>query len=421
MNCGLPVVIVGCGLAGLAAAATLQRHGREVLILEASDRIGGRVRSEQTDDGFVLDRGFQVVFTSYPVLPGFFDIAALQLRFFDSGALIAGTQPMQIVIDPFAHPERLITMLRHSPFDAGDMLAMVKLKLELAGPSPYRLTHATEQTTVEELHRIGISERAFRSFFEPFFGGIFLERSLATRASWFLFMFKMLSEGRTAIPARGMGALPAALAAQLPLSAIRLRARVTKVERDDHGVRAVYVGTERVEARAVILATDIWSLSQLYPEMPEYAPHGCMTIYFASPFSLYSDRLIILNPDPHGLINELVQITNIAPEYAPPGMHLISCTALNGLELGDEVVIQRARREIESWFGALASQLRPLRIFRLPYAQFAQPPHWRKQGSRKQPEAPGIFLAGEYLHSSSMNGALQSGHEAARALLAAGF
>ncbi|MCL5947149.1 MAG: FAD-dependent oxidoreductase [Chloroflexi bacterium] len=421
MDWGLPVVIVGGGLAGLAAAVTLQRQGREVLILEATDTIGGRVRSEHTDDGFVLDRGFHVVCTGYPSLSGFFDITALQLRPFDSGALIAGTQPMQIVIDPFAHPERLLTMLRQSPFDAGDKLAIAKLKLELAGPSPYRLTHAAEHTTAEELHRIGISERAFRRFFEPFFGGIFLDRSLETRASWFLFIFKMLSEGQAAVPAHGIGALPAALAAQLPLSAIRLRARVTMIERNDHGVSAVYIGTERVAARAVILATDIWSLPQLHPEAPEYAPRGCMTIYFASPVSLYADRLTVLNPDPHGLINNLVQLTNIVPEYAPPGMHLISCTTLNGLELDDEVVYQRARSEIERWYGALAGQLRPLRIYRLPHAQFAQPPHWRKQHPRLQPETPGLFLAGEYLHSSSINGALQSGREAARALLAAGF
>ncbi|MCL4508785.1 MAG: FAD-dependent oxidoreductase [Chloroflexi bacterium] len=415
-----PVIIIGAGLAGLAAAVTLHEKGRRVLLLEASDGIGGRVRTDHSEDGFLLDRGFQVLFTSYPTAQDLLDLPRLNLHYFGSGALVAGSQPMELAIDPFAHPDRIGDFLRRSPFDLYDIAALARLKVGLAGPGPHLLTHAVERTASEELTALGVSERARDRFFRPFFGGIFLDRSLQVRAPWFLFVFKMLSDGRTAVPATGMGAIPNELAQRLPLSAIRLHAPVTRIERSSTGVQGVWIGDECVTASTVIVAADLWRARELLPELPVVHPLGCTTMYFASDTSLYDEPLIVLNPDQHGLINEAAQLTNVAPEYAPPGQHLISCTALGQNQHDDETVIKVAKDELVSWFGARAKGLRPLRLYRLPHAQFAQTPGWRSLRPSARSATPGLYLAGEYLQSSSINGALYAGIAAGRVVLADG-
>jgi phytoene dehydrogenase-like protein len=414
----LPVVIIGAGLAGLAAAATLQQAGCAISLLEAGDGVGGRVRSDRTADGFLLDRGFQVLFTAYPALDGLFDVAALHLRSFDSGALVAGPTPMAIAVDPFAHPRRLPQLLLRSPFSLGDDLRVLRLKLELMGPSRRRLAQAAERSAAEELAAIGLSERARERFFRPFFGGVMLDRSLSVRAPWFLFVFKMLSEGATVVPSAGMGALAGQLAARLPAPALQVNTRATAIETGANGrAVAVRASDRRFPAAAVILAADLWAAQALYPDLPSLDPLGCTTIYFAGDAPLYRDRLIVLNPDPNGFLNEVVQITNVAPSYAPPGQHLLSCTSLCAGDLDDAAVEERSRAELCRWFGTKARGLRRLAVYRLPRSQFRQPPHWRDRRPSIRTGIPGLYLAGEYLQSSSINGALTSGVQAARTVL----
>lgn len=414
----LPVVIIGAGLAGLAAAITLQRAGRAVCLLEAGDGVGGRVRSDRTAEGFVLDRGFQVLFTAYPALGGLVDLEALHLRSLDSGALVAGSAPMQIAIDPFAHPRRLPQLLAASPFSLGDDLRLLRLKLELMGPDSGRLARAVEQSTAQELAVMGFSPRSLEEFFRPFFGGVFLDRTLSTRAPWFLFVFKMLSEGRTTLPSAGMGALATQLAATLPPGAIHLNTPARAIERGPDGhVVAVQAAHQRFPAATVILAADLGSARVLCPELPAFEPLGCTTMYFGSAEPLYRERLLVLNPDRAGFLNQVVQLSNVARSYAPPGQHLLSCTSLVAQDLEDAMIERRSRAELARWFGAKAGKLRCLGIYRIPHAQFRQPVHWRERRPSIRTATPGLYLAGEYLQSSSIQGALRSGVEAARAIL----
>jgi phytoene dehydrogenase-like protein len=413
-----PVVVIGAGLAGLAAAVTLHRAGRAVRLLEASEAVGGRVRSERTADGFILDRGAPMLFTAYPALGRLVDQAALDLRAFDAGALIAGSTPMQVAVDPFAHPWRLPRLLANSPFSRGDALRLLRLKLELMGPGGGRLAAAGEHDVAAELASIGFSSGAVERFFRPFFGGMVLDRTLDTRAHTVLFLFKMFSEGRMAVPSAGMGALAAQLAAHLPPGSVQLHTTVSEIERGaDGSVAAVCAGQRRFAAAAVILAADLWSARLLHPELPSLEPLGCTTISFRSEVPLYRERLLMLNPDPTGFLNRVTPLTNVAPSYAPPGRHLLSCISLTGQDLDDATIERRSRAELTRWFGEKASDLRCLGIHRHAHAQFRQPPHWRDHRPRIRTATPGLYLAGEYMQSSTINGALLSGVEAARAVL----
>jgi len=58
-------VVIGAGLAGLSAALTLQEAGHSVTVIDGADRAGGRIATDVID-GFILDRGFQLINLNYP-------------------------------------------------------------------------------------------------------------------------------------------------------------------------------------------------------------------------------------------------------------------------------------------------------------------------------------------------------------------
>lgn len=407
----LPVVIIGGGLAGLRAAAGLHEHGVPFLLLEADESVGGRVQTDRHPDGFLLDRGFQVLLTDLGRLSDHVDFTDLDLRFFDSGAVVMDGTDRTIVVDAFAHPDQVPALLGSSALPPADLVRLLRFKLYLMNRYATDLNARPSLTARQELLDRGFSDRAIRLFFEPFFGGVFLDRSLNVNASWFRRVLKAFSGGRTAIPAGGMGMVSKQLLARLPIDAIKLSTKVAAIKRDQAG-RAVGVETSlgTIDANGVILATDVWSARSLDPRVPELAPLGCTTIYFASSHSLYSDRKLVLNARRDGFLNECVQLTNIAPTYAPAGQHLLSCTSLQALALSDEEVEEQARRELRQWFGSTADGLRALSVYQTPHALFAQPPGWRAAVSAADPRGEdGVYWAGEFVQSSSIDGALEVG------------
>ena len=454
-----PVIVVGAGVSGLVCAIELHRAGRPVLVIEGADEVGGRVRSTLVD-GFVLDHGFQVLFTAYPTLASYLDLPALALRRFQPAARIVRDGRVSLIGDAVRDPALLVDTVLSRAITTGDKLRLLALRRFAMGLTIDECFSARFDalSTRELLVQRGFSAAVIDGFFAPFYGGILLDRSLATSASALLFTFKMLAEGDTVVPAAGMGAIAVDLASNLPAGAIRIGVPVESLETNEGGVCGVRLADgSRFEADDVVLATDAPDAAALARtigvtlSVPDGA-RGCTTLYYATPHSLLPGKALWLCGDPGSVISHAVTLTDVAPEYdamrvktydatrdvsrvaarrrapgvaAGTGRCLIAATAVgHAADLSDDALDAGARRDIAEMARAAGTSppdgpdaMTRLAIWRVPYSQFAQPPGWRERRPTISCGIGGLWRAGEILHSSSLEGAARGGRDAARALL----
>lgn len=399
------VIVVGGGLSGLACAVRLAEGGVSPRVLEASDGVGGRVRSDQVN-GFVLDRGFQVFLSAYPEAGRLLDLAALDLRRFRAGALVFKDGKSQRVMDVFRHPQYLVGSALAPVGTVVDKLRVAKLRFgrrdRMGGP---------DRTTEAFLRDYGFSTGMIDGFFRAFYGGIFLERDLRTSSRMFEFTFRMFSEGHATLPARGMQAIPDQLVARLPAGSIRLQAAVRTVE-----PRAVVLESgERLTADAVVVATDASTTRRLLPEFSAAAGWRAVTgIYFSAPRSPMNEAIIALNGG-GGLVNNVCVISDVVPEYAPAGKSLVSVSVLGEpAEAGLEAAVLA---ELEVWFGPQVRSWEHLRTYPIRQALPEQPTTPLRDGVQQQ---DGVFVCGDHCTSASIEGAVVSGMQTAEFLLRGG-
>jgi phytoene dehydrogenase-like protein len=421
-------VIVGAGIAGLIAAIDLHRAGRAVTVLEAAPEPGGRVRTT-VRDGFRLDHGFQVLFTAYPVLNAYLDHATLDLReFLPAARIVRESGAPALVGDALADRSLLLPSLMGRAVPVRDLWRMLQLRraaMMLSVDTIFEPRYA-RLSTREFLRAWGFSPRTIDGFFAPFYGGILLDRSLSTRASVLLFTFKMLAEGRTAVPAAGMGAIPAQLAAQLPAGSVRCDTRVRALDVQEGTARGVVLDDGSVlPADTVVLATDLLTAHALTDTVrvrldEPRAVLGCTTLYYACERAVLPGRALWLNARRDATVSHAVTITDVAPSYAPAGRHLVSATVLGEAATRDDATLDAA---VRSDLARMAPAPTPmaferLAICRVPVAQYAQPV---LDGDVAVPTARtplrGLVRASEVLHSSSLDGAARGGQMAARAVL----
>jgi phytoene dehydrogenase-like protein len=416
------ILVVGAGLAGLTCAKVLAEAGRDVRVLEVSDGVGGRVRTDQHPEGFLLDRGFQLLFTAYPTVQRHLDLEALRPRAFLPGAVIVRGGKRHELADPLRRWSLLRPGHGDSLLPLGDRLRALALRrgaLRRSVPSIFA-GKGGDRSVYDELRRRGFSDAGFTdTYARPFYGGLFLDRNLDTSARLFLFTCKMLAAGRTVIPDGGMGAVAAQLAARLPAGSVRLGMRVEGiVQAEGRAVGVSLPGGEEMQGDAVVIATDAPSAGRLIGSDVPGDPVGVTCVYFATDDSLYKGPRLILNAASDAFVNHAAQITNVAPSYAPAGQHLVSVTILGQPDLSDDALADRCRADMAAWFpGRDLSRLRHLATYRIRCARLKQPPGVFADLPSNATPTLGLFLAGEYTESSTLHGAMHSGEKAAKAVL----
>jgi protoporphyrinogen oxidase len=418
------ILVVGSGLAGLTCAKTLVEAGHDVRILEASDRIGGRVRTDASADGFLLDRGFQMLSTAYPAVQRHLDLKALRPRTISPRAVL--------IRDGKWHPasSRFTTLgaaFTNPLLTFGDKLRMGRLRrfarrrsLDTIFHGKLRGLKSGDSSIHDELLRRHFTEDSFiTNIARPLFGSIFYDRSLETSARMMFFVVKMLSSGKMVIPEGGMGEIAAQLAAKLPANALRMETRVEGiVEADDRAVGVTLTGGEEMQGEAVVLATDLPNAARLTGGDEKIEGKSCVCLYFAATQSLYNGPKLLLNANPDAFVSHAIQLTNVSPAYGPKGQHLLSVTVLGDPEMSDDELGKRCREEMASWFpNKDLSTLRQVGLFRIRFSQFKQTPGIFATLPGNALPTKGLFLAGEYTESSSIHGAITSGEKAAQAVM----
>lgn len=407
------VVIVGGGLAGLTAARVLQKAGADCVVLEASDGVGGRVRTDHAE-GFALDRGFQVLLTAYPAARKWLDYEALKLGEFAAGARVATPDGEGMLADPWREPGALFGTLRAPVGTLGDKLRVGVLRLAAtAGGEAEVWARGGGRTTAEELMARGFSKEMIERFFRPWLGGVFLERELETPAAMLFFVYRMFARGRAALPAGGMGRIPMQLAAGLRPGTVRLGAKVRVVGPGE----VTLADGERVGARAIVVATDAPAAGRLVPELgngPRWRSVTCVQ-WAAEESPLRGRPVLWLNGYGRGVVNNVVVPSDIAAGYAPPGRVLVS-TSLSGMAGEDDaMLLGRVRDELVGYFGKEVLDWKPLAVQRIREAL----PVVAKPGAGEAPKKmrDGLWVCGDHLASASIQGAMASGEAVAEVIL----
>ena len=404
------IYIIGAGISGLIAAYELERAGYSPQILEASDGVGGRVRTD-IENGFLLDRGFQVLLTAYPEAKRYLDYEKLKLKMFDPGAIIFKPGDFFAVHDPLRNPMRLFGMAFSKVGTLKDKFKIFTLTNSLKKKSEEKIFAEPSLTTIDFLRNYGFSETIIDNFFKPFFKGIFLENGLQTSSRMFNFVFKMFSIGFAAIPERGMQEIPDQLKNKLQNTVFHFNSPVERVE----GNTILLRNGSKIQADKIIIASrPDRMLPQLAGQVKEY--RKVINLYFSLEKSFIAQPMIGLVPDSQYLINNFVFMTDVSKSYSSSGKALLSVTVTQDSK-ADELLVKMVALELEALTGIKANFFHHIKTYEiteaLPQVEDMQytisPTNTKIQDD--------VYLAGDYLLNGSINAAMTAGRKAAEAVM----
>jgi phytoene dehydrogenase-like protein len=425
------VVIIGAGLAGLSCALSLEAAGVPATLLEASDAPGGRVRTDMVE-GFRLDRGFQVMLTAYPEAKRVLDYGGLQLKKFEPGALVWHGGSFHRFADPFRSPVGAARFLFDSIVPLADKLQVAKLRARVQRGTWEEMFARPEKTTLAYLQTFPFSSSIIERFFEPFFGGVFLERELVSSSRFFEFLFRMFSVGDTVVPAAGMQQIPLQLAAKLRPGTLLTQSRVgkitAKVTSRGQFFQVEVDGKQTLEARAVVLAVPGNEGNPLLAgvggwSVPEVRAWNKTTaFYYAAQQVPVTEPIILLNGEGRaaGPVNNVAVMTAVSPQYAPAGAHLVVASVVGEAPADNAALVrleQAVRVHMKKWFGPVVDSWKMLKAYPLAHALPQQRHAEWEQSPVRVAGTGGVYMCGDYRETASIQGALASGRRAAEAVI----
>lgn len=400
--------VIGAGVSGLIAAKVLEDHGYYPVILEATDRVGGRVKTDLIED-YQLDHGFQVLLTAYPAAQKYLNLDALELQKFLPGATIFNSGKKQTIGDPLRNLSLLFPTLFSSIGTFSDKLKILKLNSVLKKTTLDEIFSKTEKTTYQYLVDFGFSSEMISQFFTPFFSGIFLESQLETSSRMFEFVYKMFGEGFAALPKAGIEAIPMQLKANLKETNFRFDTKVTAVKNG----KIFLDDTTELESHFTVIAT---APSKLVTNLKNQDTQwkSCDTLYFETDKNLIEKPLIGLVADKDALINNIFYHTSIASKSSG-AKELVSVTIVKNHDLSEDALRIRIQKELQDYCGITSCKF--IKHYHIPQAL----PKLNELQNEMLPSetrlTTGIFLAGDMQLNGSLNAAMIAGERAALGII----
>ena len=396
--------IIGGGISGLIAARVLEEHGLSATIIEATDRLGGRVKTDVVD-GYNLDHGFQVLLTAYPAAKKYLDFDALALQEFLPGSAIFKNGKQKIIGDPLRNLSLLIPTLFSEIGTVNDKLKILALNRRLKKKSIQNIFDEKEQTTLAYLENIGFSETIITDFFIPFFSGIFLENKLDTSSRMFEFVYKMFGEGNAALPKDGIQAIPKQLFEKLKNTTCVFNTKVKSVENGS----IILESGEIIKSNFTIIATQA---SGLVSNLKNQATlwKSCDTLYFEVTKREIRKPLIGLIAAPNALINNIFYHTSLQTS-ATATKELLSVTVIDRQNLTNKQLVAEVQKELKELCNIdsctfIKQYNIPMALPNLQDIQYEMLPSETRLTET-------IFLAGDTQLNGSLNAAMIAGERAA--------
>ena len=395
-------IVVGAGISGLSCALELEKNGYQVQILEKENHPGGRVHSDIVD-GYILNRGFQVLQTGYPETKRLLDYKKLELCNLDPEVWIMNNNKIKKLYDPIQNSSNLLKAAFSNVGTFWDKLRLLQLRQSATSRSTNTIFQENETTSLEQIKNYGFSESIINEFFKPLFGGAFLDNELNTTSRMFNFVYKIFSIAPIAIPKYGMKSIPEQLEAKLE-SKISFNTNVVKLDNKN-----IFLENETLSADAVVLAANHNSARQLIPSIDEIYWNSTSCYYFIADSPPFSSKVVLLNGNNRGEINNVFVPTNVSKSYSPNNKSIISVSTI-GLNHNEAEI----RNELNNWFGNQTEDWKLLHTYHIEQAL----PRMSVPNVSHSQYVNGIHMCGDYLTSSSIHGSMYSGRMTANQIIA---
>lgn len=399
------IVIIGAGVAGLSAGLYLKKTGNyDILFIESSERVGGRLKTEKVD-GYLLDYGFHLFFTANPLAAELLDVEKLNLKYFDSGAMIMKNHSYRKIYDPFKHTNHFFKTIFSNIGTFGDKINVLKRRIELKGLSYDKVFDKYEVKTASILKKRKYSSTIIKNLFKPMFSHFFMENELLTSRRMFEFYLKILAEGKMAIPAKGIEEIPKQLASHFAKENFRFETKAVSIENN----KLLLENGETIVADAFISATDFNSLySKLKGAEQSNNHHSSTCFYFSASKRPFKEKLICFNANDPKLVSSVAVLSSISHHYAPHGKVLISVT-INGISSIDESDIEsEVKDELSKVFGSQVYDWQKIKAYKIPYAIPNQDYVLGKRQTSEIKLSDNVYACGDHLINGTIYGAMKS-------------
>lgn len=402
------VHIVGAGVSGLIAARILEEYGLSPIVLEATDKAGGRVKTDLVE-GFQLDHGFQVLLSSYAAAKKYLDYDALKLQEFKSGSCIFINGKKKFIGDPLRDSSILFSTLFSGIGSFSDKLKILKLNKSLKKKSIPEIFSSKETTTLEYLNNLGFSKAIIHKFFQPFFTGIFLETDLKTSSRMFEFVFKMFGDGPAFIPEGGIEDISKQLKNKLKNTTFQFNTRVKRIQ----GQNIELENGEILSTDYTIIATEANNLIRnLRNQQLDWK--SCQTLYFKAADRIIEKPFIGLIANKKCLINNIFYHTSLKTRKKGSG-ELLSVTVVNQHNLTNDQLVEKITKELDEECSINGVEF--LKIYTIPNALPNLHNLQYEVSASETKLTDYIFLAGDIQLNGSLNAAMISGERAALGVL----